>query len=297
MVEYLLASLINNYRLATLSRGYKRKTKGYALAGENTTALEIGDEPMQFHAKFPGVAVAVGEERIVAIPQLLHDRPDTQVIILDDAFQHRSIRAGLNMLLTECNDLFTRDFFLPTGDLRDQRASYKRAHVIIVTKCPPDMSLTERDKIITEINPLPHQKIFFTSIKYGVPYHIISKEEKTITTNEEVLLVCGIANPLPLKTYLTENAKTYHQMLFTDHHIFTIDDLKKISEQFEDIDVKQKIILTTEKDAVRLVKFQQELQNIPLYVLPISVLFLFDEAKHFDTAVGNFINEFKLKNK
>jgi tetraacyldisaccharide 4'-kinase len=159
------------------------------------------------------------------------------------------------------------------------------------------MSLAERDKIINEINPLPHQKIFFTSIKYGVPYHIISKEEKTITTNDEVLLVCGIANPLPLKTYLTENAKTYHQMLFTDHHIFTIDDLNKISEQFKEIDVKQKIILTTEKDAVRLVKFQQELKPIPLYVLPIKVNFLFDEAKHFDTAVANFINEFKLKNR
>jgi tetraacyldisaccharide 4'-kinase len=297
MVEYLIGSLIHYYRVATLSRGYKRKTKGYALAGVNTTALEIGDEPMQFHTKFPGVAVAVGEERIVAIPQLLHDRPDTQVIILDDAFQHRSIRAGLNILLTECNDLFTRDFFLPTGDLRDQRSSYKRAHIIIVTKCPPDMSQTERDKIISEIKPLPHQKVFFTCIKYAAPYHIISKEAKQLTASDEVLLVCGIANPLPLKAYLTEHAKTYHQMLFTDHHIFTIDDLNKITQQFEDIEAKQKIILTTEKDAVRLVKFQQELKNIPLYVLPISVNFLFDEGKHFDTAVANFINEFKLKNK
>jgi tetraacyldisaccharide 4'-kinase len=297
MVEYLINSLIHYYRVATLSRGYKRKTKGYALAGVNTTALEIGDEPMQFHLKYPGVAVAVGEERVVAIPQLLHDRPDTQVIILDDAFQHRAIRAGLNILLTEYNNLFTRDFFLPTGDLRDQRSSYKRAQVIVITKCPSGLTQLDREKVIKEIQPLPNQKVFFSCIKYGIPYHIISKEEKKLTVNGEVLLVCGIANPAPLKLYLSDNTKAYYQMLFTDHHIFTIDDLNKITDQFREIEYNQKLILTTEKDAVRLVKFQQELQNIPLYVLPINSNFLFDEAKHFDTAVANFINEFKLKNK
>ena len=127
MVEYLVGLLHERFRVATISRGYKRKTKGYALANDNSTALEIGDEPMQFHVKFPDVPVAVGEERVVAIPQLLHDRPDTEAIILDDAFQHRSIKAGLNILLTECSDLFVDDFFFPTGDLRDQKASSKRA--------------------------------------------------------------------------------------------------------------------------------------------------------------------------
>ncbi|HEX8332627.1 MAG TPA: tetraacyldisaccharide 4'-kinase, partial [Segetibacter sp.] len=274
MVEYLIRSLNHYYRVATLSRGYKRKTKGYALAGVNTTALEIGDEPMQFHSKFPGVAVAVGEERIVAIPQLLHDRPDTQVIILDDAFQHRAIHAGFNILLTECNDLFTRDFFLPTGDLRDQRSSYKRAHIIIVTKCPSNLTVVDKEKIIIEIKPLPHQKVFFTCIQYETPYHIITKEERKLSVSEEVLLVCGIANPVPLKSYISDNAKAYYQMLFTDHHIFTIDDLKKITDQYREIEEKKKIILTTEKDAVRLEKFQQELEHTPLYVLPISINFL-----------------------
>ena len=296
-VEYLIKSLITYYRVATLSRGYKRKTKGYALAGVNTTALEIGDEPMQFHSKFPGVAVAVGEERIVAIPQLLHDRPDTQVIILDDAFQHRAIRAGLNILLTEYNNLFTRDFFLPTGDLRDQRSSYKRAHIIIVSKCPSELSAIEREKVMKEIDPLPHQRVFFTCIKYGTPYHIISKNKINLNLDYEVLLVCGIANPVPLKAYLGEHTKAYDQMLFTDHHIFTIDDLRKITDQFNEIEAKEKVILTTEKDAVRLVKFQLELQEVPLYVLPITINFLFDEARHFDAAVLSFINEFKLKNK
>lgn len=297
MVEYLIGNLIHYHRVATLSRGYKRKTKGYALAGVNTTALEIGDEPMQFHIKFPGVAVAVGEERIVAIPQLLHDRPDTQVIILDDAFQHRAIRAGLNILLTEYNNLFTRDFFLPTGDLRDERSSYKRAHIIIVTKCPSGLSFTDKEKVVKEINPLPHQKVFFTCIQYGSLYHIITKENKQLTTSDEVLMVCGIANPHPLKAYLGENSKAYYQMLFNDHHIFTIDDLNKITAQFKEIEDNKKIILTTEKDAVRLVKFQQELQHIPLYVLPISINFLFDEAIEFNNMVTGFINEFNNKNR
>ncbi len=140
MVEYLLRQLGSEFTLATLSRGYKRKTKGYVLANSQTTALEIGDEPMQFHINFPGVAVASCEERIVGIPHLLQDVPGLQAIILDDAFQHRSVIAGYNILLTEYGNLYTQDFFLPTGDLRDQRSSAKRADVIIVTKCPPDLS-------------------------------------------------------------------------------------------------------------------------------------------------------------
>jgi tetraacyldisaccharide 4'-kinase len=148
MVELLVTRLRSKFKVATLSRGYKRKTKGYALANENTTALDIGDEPMQFHQKFPEIPVAVGEERIVAIPQLLHDRPETEVIILDDAFQHRAINAGLNILLTDYGNLFTRDFFLPTGDLRDQRKSYKRAQIIIVTKCKSNLSEEERMSIV-----------------------------------------------------------------------------------------------------------------------------------------------------
>src|SRR5918993_479573 len=164
MVEFLVLHFKNRFRVATLSRGYKRKTKGYALASDQTTAIDIGDEPMQFHRKFPDVPVAVGEERLVAIPQLLHDRPQTQVIILDDAFQHRAIIAGLNILLTDFGNLFTRDFFLPTGDLRDLRSSYKRAQIIVVTKCPPDLSREDANNIIKEIKPLPHQKVFFSFI-------------------------------------------------------------------------------------------------------------------------------------
>src|SRR6266700_6330303 len=146
MVEYLTGNLQSKWKVAVLSRGYKRKTTGYALATEKSTALEIGDEPMQFHLKFPGVAIAVGEERIEAIPQLLHDRPATQVIILDDAFQHRTVNAGLNIMLTDYNNLFTRDWFLPTGDLRDEKSSYRRADILIVTKSPVNLADGEKEE-------------------------------------------------------------------------------------------------------------------------------------------------------
>jgi len=297
MVEYLIALLLKKHKVATLSRGYKRRTKGYALAGTETTALEIGDEPMQFYRKFPQVAVAVGEERIVAIPQLLHDRPETDVIILDDSFQHRWINPGLNILLTECADLFTRDFFLPTGDLRDQRSSYKRADVIVVTKCPPDISAEEIDKIRKEINPLPKQHLFFTTIEYGEPYHIISQEPRPISIDDEVLLVCGIANPAPLKKYLSQQARTYYQLSFSDHHIFTIDDLTEIDKKFSEIQAERKVIITTEKDAVRLIKFDGALSRLNMYVLPVKHKFLESRGTQFDYIVNTFIETFQANSK
>lgn len=293
MVEYLVLHLRNDYKVATLSRGYKRKTKGYALATDQTSALDVGDEPMQFHQKFPDVPVAVGEERLVAIPQLLQDHPDTQVIILDDAFQHRAIKAGLNILLTEFGNLFTRDFFLPTGDLRDLRTSYKRAHIIIVTKCDIDMNEEERQEIIKEIRPISHQKIFFTCISYGTPYHITRKNFCFMDDNTEVLLVTGIANPKPLKNYLEEKIHTYSMMHFNDHHIFSIDDWKEITGRFEAIQAENKIILTTEKDATRLLKFDQEISKIPLYVVPIEHKFMFHQDTSFHEEVTTFIQNFK----
>ncbi|MCW3111698.1 MAG: lpxK [Segetibacter sp.] len=294
MVEYLIDLLHTHYKIATLSRGYKRKTKGYALANAETTALEIGDEPMQFHTKFPEVAVAVGEERIVAIPQLLHDRPETKVIILDDAFQHRSIKPGLNIVLTDCGNLFTRDFFLPTGDLRDQRSSYKRADIIVVTKCPPNISIEEMTKVREEIRPSINQHIFFTTIKYAAPYNIITKEKRSLSLEDEVLLVCGIANPRPLKSYLVQQVKTYYQLSYSDHHIFTIDDLKEISTKYDEMQSEKKLIVTTEKDAVRLVKFSDALIRKHLYVLPIQHEFLEGRGTQFDNIVNTFIKTYQV---
>lgn len=292
MTEFLVEFLQYRYKTATLSRGYKRKTKGFAIANDQSTAIDIGDEPMQFHQKFPANTVAVGEERLVAIPQLLHDRPETEVIILDDAFQHRTVEAGLNIVLTECKNLYTRDFMLPAGDLRDVRASIKRAHMVVVTKCPPGFTQQDRDSTIKELNMQPHQTVFFTEILYGNPYHLFKNTTTGFDANTDVLLLCGIANPKPLKDFLAGYVRSYDMLRYADHHIFSSEELMEIKQQFESIDSDNKIIITTEKDAVRLQKFEKELLQYPIYALPIRHHFLFGGEHEFRQKVTSFIDSF-----
>ncbi|MEO6188503.1 MAG: tetraacyldisaccharide 4'-kinase [Ginsengibacter sp.] len=293
MTEYVVRLLKEKFNVATLSRGYKRKTRGFAIAEAHTTALEIGDEPMQLHKKFPGIAVAVAEQRIVGVPQLLHTRPETDVIILDDAFQHREINAGLNILLTDYNNLYPRDFIFPAGDLRDTRSSSKRADIIIVTKCKSHLKTSEKEEIEMELDPLPHQKVFFTKIEYGSPYHLFSGEEKFLEPETDILLVCGIANPKPLQDVLTSYSASYEVLFYKDHHIFTTDDLQEIKEQFSKIQSGKKMILTTEKDGVRLSKYETQLQHLPIYVFPMRHKFLFGGEAEFDELVLSFVTSFE----
>jgi tetraacyldisaccharide 4'-kinase len=252
---------------------------------------------MQFHLKFPDVPVAVGEERVVAIPQLLQDRPGTQVVILDDAFQHRRVSAGLNILLTDFNHLYTRDWFLPTGNLRDERQSARRAQIIVVTKCPEGLRPVQQRAIVEELAPAPGQVVYFSSISYGTPYHIVSGDQKTITESDEVLLISGIANPAALKKYLTDTAGTYFELLYSDHHIFTLDDWKEINNRFAAMSAENKLILTTEKDAVRLLKYKEHLVDLPFYVIPIQCAFLFNEGPLFNNNIATFIDEYGKKDK
>ena len=290
MVEYLIRILRKKYLVATLSRGYKRKTKGFAIASDNTTAVDIGDEPMQIHKKFPEVTVAVAEERIIGIPQLLFEAPQTGVIILDDAFQHREVSAGLNILLTDFNKLYTKDMMLPAGNLRDVVSSSKRAQLIVVTKCDPGLTEEKKDSIIKELNPLPNQKVFFTSIEYGTPYHLFTKENFTTNRDCTVLLICGIANPKPLEKAVSGFFSSFEFLLYRDHHIFNSTDLKEIKKRFTDIKNEKKIILTTEKDGVRFSKFEKELEDFPVYVLPMSHQFLFDQEKDFEKEIVEFVD-------
>jgi len=253
LIEYLINLLQSNYKVATLSRGYRRRTRGYAFAKPDVTAL----------------AIAVGEERLLAIPELLHDFPSTEVILLDDAFQHRAIQAGLTILLTEHSNLFTRDFYLPTGDLRDLKSRYKEADIIVVTKCDPFLTLDSKKSIINELKPLPSQKIFFTKLTYGDPYHLLSKQPIQFDANTEVLLVTGISNPIPLKKWVEHNTAYYRQLQYRDHHIFTADDLKEMLQEFNKLTPGKGILLTTEKDAVRLEKFEKTVQDLPFFVIPV----------------------------
>ncbi|MEO6818754.1 MAG: tetraacyldisaccharide 4'-kinase [Ginsengibacter sp.] len=295
MTEYLIRLLKENYNVAVLSRGYKRKTKGFVIADNQTTAIDIGDEPMQMHLKFADVTIAVDEERVVGIPLILQANSATDVIILDDAFQHREVIAGLNILLTDYNNLYTRDILLPAGDLRDRRHSSERADIIVVTKCKSYLEEEEKQKIISEIRPTQNQKVFFTKIKYSVPYHLFSHEEKILDPLSQVLLVCGIANPQPLKEVLTKYVSTYEILNYRDHHIFTTDDLREIKKHFTKMNADNKIILTTEKDAVRLSKFKNELGDLPVYVFPMMHKFLFDASQQFNQQIISFINGFKQK--
>jgi tetraacyldisaccharide 4'-kinase len=296
MIEFLVQHLSPQFKIATLSRGYKRKTKGYVLASEQTTALEIGDEPMQFHQKFPDISVVVCEERIIAVPHILQDLPDTELILLDDAFQHRSIKPGLSILLTEYADLFTRDFFLPTGNLRDEKESYKRAEIIVVTKCDENITQDQKNKIIKEINPVSGQQIFFSAIEYGKPYHILDhRQMKEFDENTDVLLVTGIANFRPLKKMLQEQTHGYDQLSYGDHHIYTIDDMHEIEIRYKKLKGKNNMILTTEKDAVRLIKFKEHLTSLPVYVLPVKHKILFNEEINFLQRIHQFMDGFEKK--
>lgn len=290
-VEYMIRLLKNYFRVATLSRGYNRRTSGYLLADAHSTAADIGDEPMQFHVKYPDISVCVGEERMLAVPQLLSDEPDTQVILLDDAFQHRSIQPGLNIMLTDYSRLFTRDHVVPFGRLREGRKGYHRADCIIVSKCPPAMSVTEKQALEKEINPLPHQRLFFTTLQYGTPTDMMTHQPVEIPGSATVLLACGIARPEPLLEELKNRYQQVFLLAFPDHYYYSEKDIAKIKKECDDLPGKEKIVITTEKDAVRLQLLKAALteQNLQIAVMPVEISFLFGEAESFNNFIFDYI--------
>ncbi|MDI9358191.1 MAG: tetraacyldisaccharide 4'-kinase [Phycisphaerales bacterium] len=293
MVEYLIAVISKHFPMGVVSRGYRRKTRGYILADDLSTAIEIGDEPMQFHAKFPDVSVAVCEERLLGIAQILQEVPHLATIVLDDAFQHRKLRAGFNILLTDYSNPYYHDLFMPTGDLRDQRTSSKRAHIIVVTKCKATMIVDEKEAIIKKVNPLPFQRIFFTTLEYATPYHLFDKNNRIqLDATMEVLLVCAIANPEHLKDLLERTVATYYQISFPNHYIYKIEDIHKIEDKFLSMHHAHKIILTTEKDAMRLYKFKPVIEHFPIFVIPIQHQFLFDEQINFEKSLLSYIQHY-----
>lgn len=290
-VEYLIRLLKERYQVATLSRGYNRKTRGYLLAGEQSTAAQLGDEPMQFHQKFPDISVCVGEERMLAIPQLLGERPDTQVVLLDDAFQHRSIKPGLNILITEHHHPFTRDHVVPFGRLREGRKGAERADCIIVSKCPPRMSEAARQALQHEIAPLHHQRLFFTALQYGALYDMLTQAPVTAPPNTTVLLVCGIARPAPLLQHLKETFGEVFLLSFPDHYYYSHSDLEKVQRELKDLPGTGKLVVTTEKDAVRLHLLQPRLEELGLSmaVMPVEISFLFGEADSFNNYIFEYV--------
>lgn len=296
-IEYLILLLRDYINLATLSRGYKRKTRGYVEVLSRMTAEEVGDEPLQFKRKFPEIMVTVSESRSFGIPQIVSDRPETQLVLLDDAFQHRSVKPGLNILLTEFSHPFTRDYLLPSGRLREWRSAYERADIIVVSKCPPEMDEAQRREMALEINPLSHQQLFFSYYRYHEPYYIFNGRYRAkLQPDWDVLLISAIARTEYLTDYLTGEVNTVHALEFEDHHYFTKSDMADLKRAFGELPSEKKIILTTEKDAMRMELHRQFLfeERLPIFVLPVQVQFHFDGSAHFDEAVKDFLIKFKV---
>lgn len=291
-VEYLIRLLRYRYQTATMSRGYKRYTQGFLLADENTNAVKIGDEPMQYHIKFPELVVCVAEERLTGIPQLLRNRPDVDVVLLDDAYQHRSVKPGLNILITDYSRPFYKDHILPFGRLRENRNAYKRADIIIVSKCPPAMDSATAVEIHRNIKPTIRQEVFFTSIQYGTTYDFFTREHVSIK-DTNAILVCCIARPEPLVKYLSDNTKDVHVLTYPDHHYFSTKDLEEIKSAYDNWTVDNKVIITTEKDAARLMLYADKVKDwhIPVYVLPIAVSVLFNKEVEFNKLVLDYVEK------
>jgi tetraacyldisaccharide 4'-kinase len=279
--EYLIRLLSDKYKVATLSRGYKRKSKGFVLADKSSNADTLGDEPFQFFTKFPNIRVAVDANRKNGIEQLLSLHPKPEVIILDDAYQHRKVKAGFYILLTAYDDLYSDDFILPTGNLRESRSGAKRADVIIVTKCPPGLSIGERDTIRKKLRPLGHQEIYFTFIEYDE--FLYSEHEKInagdVSVNDAVL-VAGIAKPEHFFNYLGSDKD--HRITFPDHHNFTEADIADITKRADG-----KIVITTEKDYMRL---KGKMPPDKLYYLPIKSTFI-NSGADFNKTILNYVGK------
>ena len=296
-IEYLILLLKDYLNVATLSRGYKRKTKGFRQVTKQDNVSHSGDEPLQFKRKFPSISVAVAESRNIGIPQLVQKQPNIEVILLDDAFQHRSVIPGLNILLTEHRKPFYEDALMPAGRLRDNKSSYKRADIIIVSKCPNKLEAREREHIKSQIKPYPHQTIFFSKYDYLTPYHIFDFSNKLVSQSKaSIILISAIASTDYLIDHLEEEDIEIVNMKYEDHHYFTSIDLEQLVLTYNQIQNPNKYILTTEKDGIRLGEHYNYIQqnNLPIYILPIKVAFLDSDGLIFDDLLKKFLLNFTI---
>ncbi len=304
--EYLINLLKDNFRVATLSRGYKRKTRGFLFATPSSLVRDIGDEPLQMFMKFPETTVAVDRNRVHGVNTIIKSRPDTEIIILDDGFQHRKIKPGFSILLTDFERLMVWDHLLPYGNLRESITNSRRADLILVTKSPQNISPIQRRIIVKEINKAPYQNLYFTSLKYNDPVRVFSGNvseyfEPDISGKNEmsIILLTGIANPKPLKEYLKTIYGEILHLDFNDHHQFTTRDIEKISSLWDEIKSPLKFVFTTEKDAVRL----QEFTNIAepfrssFYYIPVGIEFLNDDKDEFDNLIVDYVKKNKRNNR
>ena len=277
MIEYLIRLLKEEKSLATLSRGYKRKTEGFVLADSNATADSLGDEPFQFFRKFENLQVAVDENRQNGIDQLISQNKRPEIILLDDAYQHRKVKAGFNILLTAYHNLYYKDIVLPTGNLREPRTGSNRADVVVVTKCKMDISEVEKSEIRSKLKLKKHQYAFFSSIDYS--NEVVSfLGALDVATLPHFTLVTGIANAKPLVDFLSAKGLNFDHLEYNDHYNFKVSDIENLATK--------SLIITTEKDYMRL--SNNENLRDKLYYLPIQIKI--DEAEVFNKTLKSFIN-------
>ncbi len=307
-IEYLVEMLKDDFRIAVLSRGYKRKTKKFVLATKDATSLQIGDEPKQMKQKYPELAVAVDKNRVHGINTLKNKIKDLKAVLLDDAFQHRYVSPGISVLLMDINKPIYEDRLLPMGRLRESHLEMRRAHIIIVTKTPMDIKPIDRRIIIKNLNAFPYQSVFFTSILYQQLKPVFTGNTRIVEKEEinkpktHILLVTGIADASHLKEYLKQQlAENVTHIEYSDHHKFSRKDLRRIQETYNNIDGDDKLIITTEKDAARFASMQKKhLQSFPqiiknMYYLPIKVHFIEDEDKtEFERQILEYVKENKV---
>ncbi|TVZ27386.1 lipid-A-disaccharide kinase [Gillisia sp. Hel_I_86] len=277
MIEYLLELLLPDYKVATLSRGYGRNTKGYRLVNMAESATNVGDEPLQFKNKFKEALVAVDENRRRGIVKL-RDEHHPDLILLDDAYQHRKVKAGLNVLLTRYNDLYEDDVMLPTGNLREPAIGAGRAKVIVVTKCPENLSIEDQESIRIKLKPRNYQRLFFSYIRYSD--HVFNGSKKILLrdlVDKEITLVTGIANPASLCEHLRTSGISYKHLNFPDHHNFSSEEINKID--------LSKLVITTEKDFMRL---KGEVALDKLFYLPIKMKFI-QNTDGFNKQISSYI--------
>ena len=281
MVEYIIRLLKDRYQTATLSRGYKRKSEGFFLANAQTTMEQIGDEPFQYHTKFNNINVAVDAKRVNGVRSILQEKPQTEVIVLDDAFQHLAFQGGLYVLLTTYDDPYFKDFLLPTGNLRESRTGAKRADIVVITKCPKDLSLQQQKSITQQLQLKQGQLSFFTYIDFSkIAYSKSDSVEVTRLIQEDFILVAGIAKPQSFFDHLKK--EDTRCLTFPDHHHFSPGDIELILKT-----AAGRSIITTEKDYVRLNGLLPERQ---LFYLPIQTAFL-NHSEAFDTKILNYVGE------
>lgn len=296
-VEYLVRLLKDKVKVAVLSRGYKRKSKGYVLAGKQTKMQEIGDEPYQMKNKFGDIYVAVDKDRCHGIEQLTGNKEtnDTDVILLDDAFQHRHVKPGINILLVDYHRLIIYDKLLPAGRLREPLSGKNRADIVIVTKCPKDMKPMDFRVIMRAMNLYPYQKLFFTTLKYGslIPVYCGEKRKmESIGKDENILLLTGIASPEQMVTDIRPYTENIVQMNFPDHHQFTPKDINRINEEFAGMS-SPKIIITTEKDNTRLFGMEGLSEEVrhSMFILPVEVCFMQEQEEMFNEKIIGYVRK------